>query len=343
MIPSGLNRLLLAAALLCGGPAWTPFLAAQPATNASPATPRPQPLRVPTLPILSPVKSPVDQFRELLAMNPAERRRYLTNRPPEIQKLILAKVREYEAFKPDERELRLQVTELRWYLWPLMNAASTNRATRLALVPADMRPLIEARLQEWDRLPPQLQRELIESEAAIRYFTDLESGTDEQKRSIRDSLSPARRDKLEAGVKEWQALPEEQRKNLIERFNRFFDLTPAEKQKALGRISEPERRQIEKTLHAFGGLTPAQRLQCMRSLQKFTNLTLEERQQFLKNAERWKLMSPAEREDWRGVVAKVQTQPPLPGLFRLPRPPTPPPPPPGQPRIPSLPVATNGG
>src|SRR5204863_5325794 len=40
------------------------------------------------------LKSPVEAFRNLLAMSPAERRRALTNRPPEVQKRILAKLLE---------------------------------------------------------------------------------------------------------------------------------------------------------------------------------------------------------------------------------------------------------
>ena len=53
-------------------------------------------------------------------MTPDERENFLTNRPPEIRKRILAKVGEYEALDPDERELRLRATELRWYLMPLL-------------------------------------------------------------------------------------------------------------------------------------------------------------------------------------------------------------------------------
>src|SRR5437762_10215665 len=90
-----------------------------PAQNAanSPVAPRaraakpPVPIIVPSVP--SP-KSPVDLFRDLLAMSPAERKNFLTNRPPAAQKMILAKVREYESLKPDQREVRLKVTELRW-------------------------------------------------------------------------------------------------------------------------------------------------------------------------------------------------------------------------------------
>ena len=67
----------------------------------------------------------------------------LTNRPPEIRARILAKVREYQALDPDERELRLRATELRWYLMPLLREPPTNRAARLAQVPEDLRELVQ--------------------------------------------------------------------------------------------------------------------------------------------------------------------------------------------------------
>src|ERR1017187_15294 len=49
-------------------------------------------------------QSPVNFFRQLLAMSSVERNRSLTNRPPEARARILAKVREYQALGPDERE-----------------------------------------------------------------------------------------------------------------------------------------------------------------------------------------------------------------------------------------------
>ena len=76
-------------------------------------------------------------------MTPAERENYLTNRPPEIRARILAKVREYEALDPNERELRLRATELRWYLLPLLHESPTNRAARLAAIPDDLQPLVK--------------------------------------------------------------------------------------------------------------------------------------------------------------------------------------------------------
>ena len=45
------------------------------------------------------VKSPVDLFRELLAMDVAERSKALAKRTPEGRKRILAKLREYQSLK----------------------------------------------------------------------------------------------------------------------------------------------------------------------------------------------------------------------------------------------------
>ncbi|MEI9866098.1 MAG: hypothetical protein WDN00_16405 [Limisphaerales bacterium] len=103
-------------------------------------------------------KSPVDFFRQLLAMTPDERNDFLTNRQPQVRVRILAKVGEYESLNPNERELRLRATELRWYLMPLLHESPTNRTARLALIPADMREIVEARLLQWSILPPSVAR-----------------------------------------------------------------------------------------------------------------------------------------------------------------------------------------
>ncbi len=63
-----------------------------------------------------PAKSPIDFFRELLSQPSAEQLDFLKDRPPAAQKLILDKVREYKALSPEQRELRLRVTELHYYL-----------------------------------------------------------------------------------------------------------------------------------------------------------------------------------------------------------------------------------
>src|SRR5579859_5200181 len=95
---------------------------------------------------MPPARSPVDSFRELLAMTPIERRNCLTNRPPESQKRILAKLQEYQTLKPEERELRLRATELHYYLIQFLGNASTNRDSQLELIPSQIRKLVSDRL-----------------------------------------------------------------------------------------------------------------------------------------------------------------------------------------------------
>ena len=223
---------------------------AQIQTNARPHLGGNAAVLVPPVPMPT-MKSPVDFFRNLLAQTPTERRQSLSNRPPEMRSRILAKLREYESLKPDEREVRLRTTELQWYLQPLMSLPPASRAVRLAAMPEDMRKLVEERLARWDVLPPPMQEELLNNEMTSRYFTQLESATAEQKQKLLAQMSPERRAKLEAGLDHWRGLSAEQREKTLSSFTAFFELTPAEKQKALGSLSAAEQRQMEKTLQTY--------------------------------------------------------------------------------------------
>jgi hypothetical protein len=309
-------------------------LCAQQPLGTSPVNPSSQ-ITERTTPPLPPVaKPPVDYFRSLLAMTSIERREFLANRPAETQKLILAKVQEYEALKPEQCELRLRVTELRWYLLPLLHAPATNRTERLNAIPGDLRSLVQDRLEAWDKLSPDVQRQLLDNESTVRFYFELAGRTPEQQAATVTNFPAANREKIESDINRWQSLPDEQRRAIASHFYQFFELTPAEQAKTLRILSEPERLQIEKTLAAYGNLTPAQRVQCLRSFQKFASLSPEERLQFLKNAERWELMTPSERQSWRNLVSNLSNQPPLPPRFNAP-------PSPSQLRPASSIVATN--
>ena len=254
--------------------------------------------------------SPVNFFRQLLAMTTVERNHSLTNRTPEARAKILAKVREYQALGPYERELRLRATELRWYLTPLLRVTADEREARLAQVPDDLRGLVEARLRQWDLLPPPLQKEFLASDQALHYFAHVEA------------------------TNQVAATPEQEK--IGKQFSRFFELTPMEKQQTLKTLSAAERAQMEKTLRAFETLPPQQRLTCLRNYAKFAGMSAAERTEFLKNAEKWSQMSPAERQTWRDLVAHVPMWPPLPPAAVPPNliPPAPP-------KMPRTSVATN--
>ena len=295
-----------------------------PSAASKPAPPAPRP------------QWPIAFFRNLLAMNPAEREQALTNYAATAQARILTKVQEYESLPPDERELRLRVTELHSYLRPLMNTPDTDRTAQLARIPEADRALVEGRLREWDKLAPEVQKELLEHEATLLYLAQIEGRTDEQRRIILTNIPPARREMLQRGIARWGAMSEEQRRDVLRRFSNFFELSTPEKEKALKTLSEAERRQIEKTLQVFGRLRPDQRAQCLRSFAKFASLSVAERQEFLKDAERWQQLSPGERQTWRELVRKMP--PPLPPLPHRPPP---------KPPLPPLPAArsavvTNG-
>jgi hypothetical protein len=335
---------LLAASLLARAATNTPVSAPADSTFArpllsSPSMPPAPPLPPNSLPPMPVLRSPISFFRELLAMSPVEQRRALTNRSPEGQKLILDKVREYQSMAADERELRLRVTELRWYLVPLMTAPATNRAAQLAMLADRDRQLVEDRLQEWDNLSPDEQKELLGIEPTLQYMAEIEGLSDQRRREILKTISPARREMLEQGITNWSALSEDQRRKMLTRFKGFFELTSPEKQRALNTLSAPERRQIEATLKIFESLPPDHRAQCIQSFAKFARLSLAERQQFLKSAERWKLMSPAERQTWRQLVQRLP--PPLPPSVRRLPPPLPPLPVAARPPHPAPAMATN--
>jgi Protein of unknown function (DUF3106) len=248
------------------------------------------------------VKSPVAAFRELLNMGPAERTKALADRPEETRKRILAKIREYKSLRPEECELRLKVTELGYYLRPLMRTPATNRAAQIALVPAGFRDMVQVRLVKWDQLAPAAQQKLLQNEAAIRAITEVTNGVSTN--AIRSAM-------LINTISNWNRLPLRDRQELTNNFDYFFQLKLTERQKAVRFLSKEEQAQILVTLQKFGKLTPDQRAQCVQSFERLAAMSPTDRQQFFKNTERWEMMTPKEREDWRNLVETAPLLPPL--------------------------------
>jgi hypothetical protein len=266
--------------------------------------------------------SPIDFFRQLLTMDENEREHALANRNASQRKLILAKVNEYEALTPEERELRLRLLELRYYLQPLMQMDRTNRAVKLATVPQAIRRLVEDRLTQWDLLPPDLKQEVLEAATTRNYFIRLESSTPAQRQAIFKTLPPQRRNELEEGFAQWHNLTMEQKIQHYKRLNRFFELTEDEQQKTIKSLSEPERQQIQKVLAQFDKLSVENRRYCLQSFYRFASLSPVDKDLFLKNAERWQALSPSERQAWRDLVTKLPPLPP--GVEPFAPPPMPP-------------------
>jgi hypothetical protein len=247
----------------------------------------------------------------LLAMPTAERRQLIATRNTNAQERLVQKIREYQSLPPEERELRLKATELRWYLESFMRSPATNRPAQLALIPENMRDMVADRLQQWDRIPAAVQQMFLTNAQAVGYLARVDSPT---------NFPPVP--------------PVQIRQKLIDRVNQLFDLTPNEKEKVLATLSDAERQQMEKTLEAFRKLSAAQRHQCLLSFKQFAEMSAAERREFLKNAERWSQMTPAQRQSWREVVSAAPNIPPAPFSIKSPT---------AGPGKPGASGATNGG
>jgi hypothetical protein len=254
----------------------------------------------------------VDLFRELLAQSPYERSQFLKERNPVSQKVILAKLREYESLPPEERDLRLRVTELRWYLVPLMKAPAANRNGQLATVPERLRGQVEARLLQWDKLPRAVQQQVIDNEDILNYYIEQTAKIQTTSAESPSGITAAQSDRLEKAIHQWLALSEDQRQKVRASFYQALELSPEAKNNLFITLSVPEQRQLELTLRALGRLTPPQRAECLRSFEKLASMDAEDRQEFLKSAKHWEQMTDTGRQAWKDLLTKLSRLPPVP-------------------------------
>jgi len=300
------------AAILSAGLLFAGFPTALPAADPVPGPSGASALAsMPPLPV---VKSPTARFRELLAATPSEREALLARRSPAARALIESKLREFAGLRPDEREVRLRLAQLHDSLRPLLATPPDRRGPLMTLVAPEDLPLIQERLAAWDALSEDARRDLVESERQLSVFIRQSDADPGRLATLVDSLPPENKAAAEAQLTRWLALTPEQRTRKTAAFSRFFDLSPAERSTALQQLSEPELRQMERTLADFSSLNPAEREQCIRGFRKFEALDLAEREQFLLNAQRWKALPPNDRAVWRRLVGRTLSPPPLPPL-----------------------------
>ena len=281
-------------------------------------------------PLPPPMKSLAEQFRELLAATPRQRQALLAGKSVPAQNLIMVKLREFETLPADQRELRLQVAQLQYYLSPLLHANGAARSNLLAHAPAEDLPLLEDRLKAWDALSVETRRDILESERSLSYFVRQETADPKQLATVLEHVSAPTRPEVEAQFARWRALPADERARKTANFQRFFDLSDAERTRTLSRLSDLDRGQMERTLSRFESLPPEQRERCVRAFRQLGAMSPDERTEFLRDAAKWQAMSADERAAWRRLVQHVARPPlpppPLPVLLR---------------RVPAALVATN--
>ena len=271
----------------------------------------------PATPPLPP--SPVEQFRMLLEMSPAEQDAAVADRPDANRAVIKAKLSEYAAMSPSEREARLGATEMRWHLRPLMEMPPAQRARRLNAIPDAYRDMVKDRLAQWDFLSPEVQKVVLENEWALRYFIQWNGGTPTPPTSMARDLSAKRRQELDSALVRWTSLPAARRAQTVQRFQSFFELPSSERERTLEAVPLPQRGALQETLTVFDEMAPEQRHQCLDSFRALANMTPEARIVFLTNADRWKEMTSQQRQTWRSVAKELPPLPP--GLAKPPLPP----------------------
>lgn len=282
-----------------------------PAMFAQVARPPLPPPAKPPLP-----KSPVDQFRELLAATPEQREEFLSRKKPASAELIRTNLKEFDALSPNERELRLRMLQLHQHLVPLMQTPVADRGPFLAVVPGEDRALLEDRLKAWDSLPESVRQILLADKRSLNQFIQLQKTPAASKPEFIRTLPEEDRRAFESQFKQWLALPEEVRSQTTREFQQFFELSPAEREKTLRRLSDVERRQMSETLRVFASLPAEQRDRCLGAFRRFSGMNATERAEFLGNAARWRELDPDERAAWRRLVqvlSKPSLTPPLPG------------------------------
>ncbi len=273
---------------------------------------------LPPMPSLNLSNSPMAQFRVWLELTPSEREVVLASKSEKQRVILRAKLREYSALPLAEREQRMQLVEFHWLTKSLMNLPPARRDASLANTPASWRQLLESRLNQWDQLTPEVQKEVMESEMVVTSFVGLAQAGTEAQRAWLQTFTAEDQQRIQARIELWKQMSTDERQRLSTRIHHYFDLPPSEQQKGLGALTEPERQQMEVTLQAFWNLPVAQRQACIDSFGKFAILNETERRQFFKNAERWQTMSQQDRTTWRNLVKNLPPMPPMPPSLQFP-------------------------
>ncbi|HKQ36539.1 MAG TPA: DUF3106 domain-containing protein [Verrucomicrobiae bacterium] len=247
--------------------------------------------------------SPVDTFRKVLTMSPEDREKFLATLSADKRQIVMFKLEEYQGLSAEQREQRLRALQTRLWVRQLIKLPASNRVERLAaLQPAD-RQAIEERLARWDRLPSELQTEVLTNEMAIRIIA---RSPDSILNAAPPPLPPNAR--ISQQLQHWAGLSKAERTEILNNFQYFLeDISDNERAKVLA-----ERPNVKNTLGPIATLPKQQRERYIAGMKRFAALTPAERRKFLFNAAQWEKMTPEQRESWRLLAKKLNSSAPPP-------------------------------
>jgi hypothetical protein len=271
------------------------------------------------------IQSRLDLFQRLLAMEEEERRRALSSKSETVGKYLQSELRKYEEMPKEERETSLQGLHVWYYVRELVKYPPEARTNALPLIPEVEREPVKARLRRWDKLPQDLQKEIMDNERTIRYVVQFEGLSRQEQKEIEVTLPPSLRRTWDEKLEEWHAIPTERRQRIYAHFQKFFELSPKERARVLETLSQQDRDQAEKSLQVvqeLEKLSPEDRAACIESFKNFAETPPKSDQLYLrlKTMQRWKEMSTRERDVWKRLMVLPGLAPPIPGVVAKPPP-----------------------
>src|SRR6185295_17047483 len=178
-------------------------------------------------------------------------RQDLTSRSEKSRQLILSRLEEFDKLQPDEREVRLERMKLRGLLLPLLTTPAAQRKSLTDSLPESDRLAVQDRLQLWDQLPLELQKQVLENEGMLNCIMPVQTVSSNQLNRVMLSLPESDRLKIATNWQRFTQIPPKEREKMYENFREIFDLSQSERAKVLLAVSESERQQMDKTLKAY--------------------------------------------------------------------------------------------
>jgi hypothetical protein len=207
---------------------------------------------------------------------------------------------------PEARDARLHATELHEYLKYYLQNPPLDRPRQMALVPEEYRKEVWDRLNQFDILPPPLQKEALAQSSTADYFMGPVTPPVHPPPPMPPLPGPA------DPIKALSEVPEAERSQVFATVEHFFDLDDDEQQAVIRAIPLEQRGHVAKTLYQLKFLPKEERAKSLDAIQTLAAMTDEQRRVFFSSVERWKTLTDSEKATWLRVVSHLPPAPSLP-------------------------------
>ncbi len=289
--------------------------AAQPTPPPGVPLPPPLPPLPPGLSLSQTERSPIEFFRGLLDLSDHGLADALSDRNDFQKRVILKKVVEYRSLTIEERELRLQTTELRWYLKKLVVVSESVRTQMLISLSNEQRELLGVRLAAWDALSSETKREILAHERAMTWVRKMELATDEERVKLLSMQAPEERVAMAKVINDWRGLSQERRDQMAQLFVEFFELSENERARILVMLSDPDRRAVMPVIAKLQNVSAQERRLYVGRFNQLSTMSGDARAIFFKKARHWDELTKGQQQTWKDLVIQM---PPLPPGLKTP-------------------------